>query len=106
MRVVAKDLLEQLAHDRAELLLLEPRDQRLLDHRGDIGLLDVAERVGEDARALGDEAFAVAVGDEPLPYAAADSGGLDAFAYDVLAQEVVGDELLQALARATPCGWG
>ncbi len=73
VRVVAKDLLEELAHDGTELLLLEPRDQRLLDHGRDIGLLDVAERIGQHARALGDEALAVPVGDEPLPYAPADS---------------------------------
>jgi hypothetical protein len=96
---VLHDLAEQLAGHRAELLLEHARNDRLLDERGDVGLLDPAEPVGQDAGADVDQALGMVSVDEPAAGPGRDLRGGDALAHDVLTEEVLRDELLQARAE-------
>ena len=99
VRLVAHDLAEQAARDRADRLLAQPRDDRLLDDLGDRLVAHPLQPQGGDVRGLVDDPPGVGRLEQPVGQPVADLGRQDPVADDVLAQEVLAHEVLQALGQ-------
>ena len=97
--VVGDDLLEQAACDRCDRLGLEPRDQHLLHERGDVCVAQATQTEREHGRCLGDDPVGVGGDAHPGAHPARDVGGRQSLPDHLLVQEVLGEELLQALAE-------
>ena len=99
VRLVADHLAEQAAGDRADRLLAQPRDDRLLDDLGDRLVAHPLQPHGGDVRGLVDDPPRVGRLQQPAGQPVADLGGQHPVADDVLAQEVLAHEVLQALGQ-------
>ena len=103
--VVANDLLEQAAGERADRLLHESREHGLLDDGLHIAVRDAMQRMGAHGGHLVDEALGVLVGEHPLRGATGRLSVEHPLPDDLLVEEVLADEILETPADHLLLAW-
>ena len=98
MGLLVDDPFEQRAGDRRDRLVDEPRDDEVLDERTHLGVGEPAQPGRRHPHDLRHDPSAVRRHPEPLPDPLPDAGDGEAFAGDLLREEVLGDELLEVAA--------